>query len=152
MRTEGVFQSHTDFTEISLILSLLMSPFSVLSVLSVCPYHSTDYTDSPDYLLLLDPLTPKGRKDHRRGYHPRYCAPNTRKPCKGERSFVHSALLLFGSIINGDYHPRLCSSQPFRLMFRTIRFYKTSSRGAIKRLHSINSIFHLLITILKFVI
>ena len=65
---------------------------------------------------------PKGRKDHRRGYHPRYCAPNTRKPWKGERwSFVPSALLLFAPNTNGDYHPRLCSCQPFRLMFgRTV--------------------------------
>ena len=60
--------------------------------------------------------SPEGAKDHRRGYHPRYCAPTTQKPCKGDRSFVPSALFLVGSNINGDYHPRLCSLQPFRLI------------------------------------
>ncbi len=38
------------------------------------------------------------------------------KTCKGERSFVPSALLSMVSNINGDYHPRLCSPQPFRLL------------------------------------
>ena len=42
--------------------------------------------------------SPEGAKDYRRGYHPRYCAPTTQKPCKGERSFVPSALLLLAPI------------------------------------------------------
>lgn len=48
--------------------------------------------------LTLKNNSPEGAKDHRRGYHPRYFAPTTQKPCKGDRSFVPSALLLLGQI------------------------------------------------------
>ena len=49
------------------------------------------------------------------GSTPGYRYPPKTKPCKGERSFVPSALLLLGSNINGDYYPRLWSLQPFKL-------------------------------------
>ena len=51
-------------------------------------------------------IAPKGRKDHRRGYNPRWWEHHTRKPWKGERwSFVPSALLLFGPCLTGAYTP-----------------------------------------------
>ncbi len=44
---------------------------------------------------------------------PIYVSPERAKDCL---SFVPSALHLFVPNTNGDYHPRLCSCQPFRLM------------------------------------
>ena len=48
---------------------------------------------------------PKGQKITDGGVSPPYTNPPKRKPCKGERSFVPSALLMFGPGITGANTP-----------------------------------------------
>ena len=84
------FLSPTELTELTEII-VWCHPFSVFSVVSVCPIPLR-------IALLLDPPAPKGRRTTDGGITPRYQMPNTRKPWKGERSFVPSALLLLAPI------------------------------------------------------
>ena len=52
------FLSHTDLTELTDIISL-DTTLSVLSVVSVCPYHSTDFMDFKDCMAkAISPYSP----------------------------------------------------------------------------------------------
>ena len=82
-------------------LSLMMPPFSVLSVLSVCPLRLTRLSAA------VGPASPEGAKDYRRGYHPRVSDAQYKEALKGRKIFRAFSTPFIGSNINGDYHPRL---------------------------------------------
>ena len=71
----------------------------------------------------VGPASPEGAKDHRRGYHPRVSDAQYTEALKGRKIFRAFSTPFIGSNINGDYYPRLCSLQPFRLLFGRSEFF-----------------------------
>ena len=74
-------------------------------------------------LSAVDPLAPKGRIDYRRGNHPPVSDAQYTEALKGRKIFRAFSTPFIGSNINGDYHPRLCSLQPFRLLLGRSEFF-----------------------------
>ena len=93
-----------------------MPPFFCVFRGFCVPYSSTDCS-------AVGLASPEGAKDYRRGYHPRVSDAQYKEALKGRKIFRAFSTPFIGSNINGDYHPRLCSLQPFRLLLGRSEFF-----------------------------